>query len=908
LTEIAEEHIFLTLARKAWAFRGRVIFAVVLLVLAKVAAVAVPILLKRIIDVFGESQVVLALPVALLAGYAAVRFSTTLFNELRDLIFARATQTTVGDYTLRIFRHLHALDARFHTDRATGALGRDVERGTSAIAFLLGVALFTILPTIVEIALVLAIMITNYAIGFAIIIAATFLVYSMFSVVLTRRRAIRQRRVNELDSNAHGRLVDSLLNYDTVKFYGNEDFEGRRFRAIISDWIEAGIRNQRALTSLHVGQSGIIAVGIASVMIFAGREVMAGEMTVGDLVLVNAYVIQVCLPLNSLGFVFREASDALIRAERLFALLRRQPEIAPGTELPALKIESGAVRFDKVGFGYEPNRQVLWDVDFWIPPGRTLAVVGGSGSGKSTLARLLLRFYDVWSGSILVDGQDIRQFSPASLRAAIGIVPQDTTLFNDTIAYNIGYGRLDATREEIVRAAEMARLHEFIMSLPQQYDTIVGERGLKLSGGEKQRVAIARTILKDPPILILDEATSALDTRSERAIQAALEQLVGPRTTLIVAHRLSTIIDADEILVLEHGRIVERGAHPELIARGGLYAQMWSLQEQERALRRSERSAGLELVNLSALIAGAIDAVGNEIEAKDLDLYTTLGLDVVPVMGDPGTLQEVVWELLRHAVRTSEPGSRVEVSLTRAGNELLLRITESGVEPASEPVRGRAREAGMSGDPRHFDIEALARIVEEHHGRLTLDRMGEQGTAYIAALPVAAVTTPPAKVAAAVERNPAPVSLQGRQIMIVDDDEDARQTLALLLELHGAETVGFGSGREALERLRAWSRDEWPDLMISDIGLPDEDGYDLLRRVRACEDEKRFPLAARMPAIALTGYAQADDRLRALVAGFQSHLAKPALPEELLRVIGRLLRENGRAPTPQPSGPAASRA
>ncbi|HEX6996838.1 MAG TPA: ATP-binding cassette domain-containing protein [Gammaproteobacteria bacterium] len=880
----SQGRVLLTLGAKVLRFRARVALAVGLLVLAKVAAVAVPLVLKTIVDVLSRPEALAALPVALLAGYALVRFSTTLFGELRDLIFARAAQSTVADYTEQVFRQLHALGARFHANRATGALTRDVERGTAAVGFLLRVALFTIVPTLVEIGIVLAIMVSSYAAGFAVIIAVTFVVYSVFTVIFTRRRAIRQRRVNELDSNAHRRLVDSVLNYDTVKFYTNEAFEARRFRTIMADWIEAAIGNQKALTLLHVGQSGIIAAGVAAVMLLAGRGVLDGHMTVGDLVLVNAYVIQVCLPLNSLGFVFREASDALVSAERLFALLRAKPEADPDARLPPLAVANAEVRFENVSFGYEPSRQILWDIDFRIGPGRTVAVVGGSGSGKSTLARLLLRFYEPWSGRIAIDGQDIRALAPDSVRAAIGVVPQDTSLFNETIAYNIGYGRVDATPDEVIAAAKAANLHEFISSLPEGYDTVVGERGLKLSGGEKQRIAIARAILKNPPILVLDEATSALDMRSERAIQAALERIARRRTTLIIAHRLSTVVNADEILVLEAGRIVERGTHQELLALDDLYAQMWSLQEQERALRRSERRAAMRPINPSLIITGAVDAARADIEAKAVNLYTTLGLDVGLVTGDPGVLQEVVWELLIQAIEASEPGARVAVSVERAGNEVLLRVADATPVP-----RGAPPPAVEPGGGRRHDARAIASIMEEHQGRFGVEQ-GESGTTYSIALPVRAVAVPPPSPVPLPEPpRPPAVTLAGKRLLIVDDDEDARETLGMLLKLHDAEIESFGSGRQALDWLRERSRDAWPDLMICDIGLPDEDGYSLLRRVRAHEAEHRLPLSRRMPAIALTGYSQAEDRVRALVAGFQAHLAKPVLPEELFRAIRRLL-------------------
>ncbi len=872
MSERGGERVLLTLATKVWAFRARVIAAVVLLIVAKIAAVSVPLILKQIVDALSRPETLAALPVGLLVGYALVRFSTTLFGEIRDLIFVRVSQTTVADYTVRVFRHLHALGARFHANRSTGALTRDVERGTASIGFLLNVALFTVVPTIVEIAIIVAILVMSYPLGFALIMAATFVLYAMFSVVFTRRRAIRQRRVNTLDSDAHRSLVDSILNYDTVKFYTNEAFEETRFRAIMGHWTDANVSNQRALTLLHIGQSAIIALGVGSVMLLAGRGVFAGEMTVGDLVLVNAYVLQVCLPLNSLGFVFREASDAMVKAERLFELLREAPEVDPDGDLPALTILDGEVHFDNVSFGYEPSRQVLRDVDFRIPPGKTLAVVGGSGSGKSTLARLLLRFYEPWSGRISIDGQNIAELSPQSVRSAIGVVPQETSLFNETIAYNIAYGRAGATPEEIVEAAKAASVHDIISALPEQYETVVGERGLKLSGGEKQRIAIARAILKDPSILVLDEATSALDMRSERAIQAALLQLARRRTTLTIAHRLATVVHADEILVLEGGRVVERGRHRELLDLEGLYAQMWALQEQERELRRSERRASLQPVNLATLIAGAIDAARSEIDAKGLNLYTTLGLDVGLVTGDPGALQDVVRALLARAIEVSRPGSRIEVGVERAGNEVLLRVADS---TASRPAP--------------FDLTTITSIVEEHRGRFSAES-GPSGATCTVALPIRAVAEPDADTpqpawSAALDA----LTLDARQILVVDDDEDARETLRALLELRGAAVMTFIGGRDTLAYLRQLPLDEWPDLMICDIGLPEEDGYTLLRRVRALEAEQRLPLAKRMPAIALTGYARSEDRVHALIAGFQAHMAKPAQAGELFAMIGRLL-------------------
>jgi ATP-binding cassette subfamily B protein len=561
-------------------YRWRIVAAVVLLLVAKLATVAVPLLLKRIIDAFPPDALPARLPVYLLAGYAVLRFSSTLFNESRDLLFVRVTLSAVSAYAQKTFAHLHALGPRFHARRKLGSLLPDIDRGTGGIAFLLGVGLFTIVPTLVEIGLVLAIMLSRYAASFAGIILLTFLLYAGFTLVFTARRVLYQRRVNKLDSHAKGQLADSLINYDTVKYFTNEAFEERRFAAIMDDWRAAGAGNARALFTLHVGQSAVIAVGVAAIMLLAGQEVMQRRMSVGDLVLINAYALQVCLPLNALGFVYREARDAWVNAERLFELLRERPEIVDPPGAPPLRAGPGEIVFDHVSFHYEPERAVLVDLNLRIDPGTTLAVVGRSGSGKSTLARLLLRYYEPASGRILVDGQDIRSVAAASLRAAIGVVPQDTALFNDTIGNNIAYGRIGSTRTEVVAACRAAHLHELIASLPQKYDTPVGERGVNISGGEKQRIAIARAILKDPPILIFDEATSALDADSEHAINQELDRLSRNRTTLIIAHRLSTIVNAHAIVVMERGRIVERGTHAELLRHKGVYARLWLLQQR----------------------------------------------------------------------------------------------------------------------------------------------------------------------------------------------------------------------------------------------------------------------------------------------------------------------------------------
>ncbi len=562
-------------------YRWRILAALLCLITAKVATVAVPLVLKRIIDAFSQPDNLARLPLYLLAGYALLRFLSTLFNELRDLLFARVTLRTVATYAEKIFAHLHALSASFHARRAIGGLLPDIDRGTNGIAFLLGVGLFTIVPTLIEIALVLGVMLSRYSAWYSAIIVLMFLVYAGFTLVFTARRVLYQRRVNKLDSGAKSHLADSLINYDTIKYFANEALETSRFASLMQRWMEAGLGNQRALFMLHVGQSATIGAGVAAIMLLAGDDVWRGGMSVGDLVLINAYALQVCLPLNALGFVYREARDAWVNAERLFQLLREQPDIPDSPTLPRLRASGGHVVFERISFHYDPARPILQDVTFHIPPGRTVAVVGRSGSGKSTLARLLLRLYAPSGGRILVDGQDIAAISPGSVRASIGVVPQETALFNDTIGYNIAYGRIGSGRDDIVAACKAAHVHDLIMALPEQYDTAVGERGVKLSGGEKQRIAIARAILKNPPILIFDEATSALDSDSEHAIQQELDRLSRNRTTLIIAHRLSTIVRAHEIIVMERGRIAERGSHKELLRRAGLYAHLWQLQQRD---------------------------------------------------------------------------------------------------------------------------------------------------------------------------------------------------------------------------------------------------------------------------------------------------------------------------------------
>jgi ATP-binding cassette, subfamily B, bacterial len=861
----------------AWRFRYRVLAAVVLLVIAKLSVVSVPLVLKRIIDGLSRPEDVFVLPVFLLLAYALLRFAGTLFGELRDLVFARVGQQTTADFTTRAFAHLLALTPRFHGQRQTGRLIRELERGTLAIGFLLGVGLFTIVPTLVEIAAVMAIMVVNYSDWFAAIISVTFALYTAFTLVFTERRQVHQRRMNELDSRANGRLVDSLLNYDAVKYFANESLEQSRFRTIMREWVEVGIRNQKALSALHVGQSAIIAAGVVSIMLLAGQAVVSGTMTVGDLVLVNAYVIQVCLPLNALGFVFRQARDATVNAEKLFALLRQRPDMEEPPSAPPLAVREAEVRFEHVSFGYEPSRQVLWDVDFRIPPGATVAVVGGSGSGKSTLARLLLRFYDVASGSVKIDGQDVRSVAVKSLRDAIGIVPQDTILFNDTIAYNIAYGRAGATLSEVVEAAKAAQLHEFILTLPEQYDTVVGERGVMLSGGEKQRIAIARAVLKNPPILIFDEATSALDPVAERLIQSELERIAQNRTTLVIAHRMSTIVHADDILVLEHGRVVERGMHHELLERRGIYARMWAIQQQQSELRHAERRLALQAVNLSAIVAAAIDGLRPEIDAKGIRLYAIVGSQSERVTGDPSLLQQLVWDLCGNAIAATPAGGRVEIEVRRNGPTVRLKVTDTG--PPAKPAAGGPR----------LDLPRLHEAVERHDGRFSVERLpAGSGTGYIVDLPLRAVAASPEALPGPVdgprteEAAAAAPRLDGAFIMVVDDQDDARELLATVLGTKGAQVRSFGLGAEARRWFERTPHELWPDLLVCDIGLPDEDGYAVVRAVRALEAERHVPLPERMPAIALTGYARPEDRTQALLAGFQMHLAKPVEPRELL--------------------------
>ncbi|WP_075259609.1 ABCB family ABC transporter ATP-binding protein/permease [Herbaspirillum camelliae] len=572
-----------TLLPYLWTYKWRVLLALAFLVGAKLANVGVPLVLKRLVDAMTitptHPQALLVLPLGLLVAYGALRLATALFTELRELMFARVTQRAVRTIALQVFRHLHALSLRFHLNRQTGGMTRDIERGTRGVSSLVSYTLFSILPTLIEITLVLVYLITHYDVWFSVITAGALVCYILFTITVTEWRTHFRRTMNELDSHANSRAIDSLLNYETVKYFGNEEFEARRYDEGLQRYERAAVKSQSSLSLLNTGQSAIIAIAVTLILWRATVGVIDGSMTLGDMVLVNAFMIQLYIPLNFLGVLYREIKQSLADMERLFSLLEEHREVADSADAKPLKTQGAHLHFDHVDFSYERNRQILFDVDFTVQAGTTTAVVGHSGSGKSTLSRLLYRFYDVDAGAIRIDGQDLRTVTQSSLRQAIGIVPQDTVLFNDTIEYNIAYGKPGATREQIVAAAKAAYIHDFIESLPDGYASMVGERGLKLSGGEKQRVAIARTLLKDPAILIFDEATSALDSRAEQAIQQQLEEIARERTTLVIAHRLSTIVNAHQILVLDHGRIVERGTHAGLLMAGGLYAQMWLRQQ-----------------------------------------------------------------------------------------------------------------------------------------------------------------------------------------------------------------------------------------------------------------------------------------------------------------------------------------
>ena len=567
-----------------WRYKYRVVAALAFMVGAKLANVGVPLLLKNLVDSMafkpGSAASMLVVPLGLLVAYGLLRLSTSLFTELRELVFAKATEGASRSISLQVFEHLHALSLRFHLERQTGGMTRDIERGTRGVHSLISYSLYSIIPTLIEVTLVLTLLAVKFDAWFAWITLIALVFYISFTVSITEWRTKFRKTMNEMDSAAHSRAIDSLLNYETVKYFNNEHFEARRYDENLERLRKASIKSQTTLSMLNTGQQLIIAISLVAMLYRATQGVVDGRMTLGDLVMVNAFMIHLYIPLGFLGVLYREIKQSLTDLEKMFRLMEKEREVADAPGAKDLLVgHTPAVRFEHLSFAYEPSRPILHDLSFEIPAGKTVAVVGPSGAGKSTLARLMFRFYDAQQGRITIAGQDIRDVTQASVRQAIGIVPQDTVLFNDTIEYNIAYGRPGASRAEVEEAARAARIHDFIASAPLGYSTMVGERGLKLSGGEKQRVAIARTLLKNPPILIFDEATSALDSANERAIQAELQSAAQNKTTLVVAHRLSTVVDAHEILVMDAGRIVERGTHPELLALGQRYAQMWALQQ-----------------------------------------------------------------------------------------------------------------------------------------------------------------------------------------------------------------------------------------------------------------------------------------------------------------------------------------
>ncbi|MBL3527743.1 MAG: ABC transporter ATP-binding protein/permease [gamma proteobacterium endosymbiont of Lamellibrachia anaximandri] len=566
-----------------WEYRGRALFALGCLVVAKLANVGIPLVLKEIVDLLEKGdKLLLVLPLSLLLGYGALRLSSSLFNELRDAVFARVRYRAMRRLSNRVLNHLHDLSLRFHLERQTGAISRDLERGTRSVSSILNYMVFSILPMLVEFSLVAVVLLTQYDIVFTLVTFGTVAVYIGFTLAITEWRMEYRHAMNKLDSQANNQAFDSLINYETVKYFGNERLELERFDGTLSQWEENAVKSQTSMSLLNFGQGGIIAIGVTTIMIFATDGVVKGEMSIGDLVLVNAFMLQLFIPLNFLGIVYRQIKYSLADMDLIFKLLKQEPEITDAPDAQPLVLREGEVRFEFVDFSYQKERVILHDVDFTIRPGEKVAVVGHSGAGKSTLSRLLFRFYDVTSGRVLLDGQDVRSVTRDSLRAVIGIVPQDTVLFNESILYNLSYGRPDASRDEIEAAARIAHIADFIDSLPDGYETVVGERGLKLSGGEKQRIAIARAMLKRPRILVFDEATSSLDTKTEQAIQETLKEVAKDHTTLVIAHRLSTVVDADRILVMEQGSIVEQGTHRELLEMNGRYRQMWLLQQEER--------------------------------------------------------------------------------------------------------------------------------------------------------------------------------------------------------------------------------------------------------------------------------------------------------------------------------------
>jgi ABC-type transport system involved in Fe-S cluster assembly fused permease/ATPase subunit len=578
------------LAPFLWTYRGRVLLALGFLVLAKIANVGIPLVLKHIVDNLDSgTHPTLVLPLSLLVMYGVLKLASSLFTELRDSIFARVRHGAMRSVSLKVLEHLHKLSLRYHLERKTGGLSRDIDRGTRSVSSLMNYMVFSILPTLVEIAMIAGILLSRYSIWFAVITLSAVVVYVAFTMLVTEWRMKYRVRMNAFDSRANTEAVDSLLNYETVKYFGNEHYELQRYDNSLQHWETAAVQSQTSLSLLNTGQAAIIALGVTSLMLLAAQGVVDGSMTLGDLVLVNAFLLQLFIPLNFLGIVYSQLKHSIADMQLMFEVLERPPEIIDRPGASDLEPGNAEVCFENVSFAYDPARPILHDVSFRIAPGHKVAVVGPSGAGKSTLARLLFRFYDIPQGRILINNQDICLVTQSSLRRAIGIVPQDTVLFNDTLYYNIAYARPDASRDEIEQAARLANIHNFIAGLPEGYDTVVGERGLKLSGGEKQRVAIARAVLKNPPVLVFDEATSSLDSHSEQSILDALREVAAHHTTLVIAHRLSTIVDADQILVMQGGRIIETGVHQALLEKGGAYARLWQLQQEES---RRELGAG----------------------------------------------------------------------------------------------------------------------------------------------------------------------------------------------------------------------------------------------------------------------------------------------------------------------------
>lgn len=859
-----------------WRYRTQTFGAAALMVTAKLAGVSVPLALREIIDDLGHRTALALFPVFLVLAYALLRFVGDALGEARDVVFSTVTQHTVADLAERTFARLHRLGARYHSQRETGAIVRDVQKGTDGVGYLLGVGLFTILPAFIEIATVIGIIAGGYTIAFTWIIAGTLVSYATYTVIFTRRRMRVQREVNRLEAASDSRLVDSMLNYDTVKYFAAEEMETARYRGVLSQWVVARLANQRALTALHLGQSAVVCLGIAAMMLLAVQYVVAGRMTLGDLVLVNAYIVQVCMPLNTLGFVFRETNDALVNVERMFTVLagdslhsgdsgvdedRDEPGAKP------LIVTAGEIAFEHIDFGYDPARQILHDVDFRAKAGGTLAVVGGSGSGKSTLMRLLFRLYAPTRGKVTIDGQDLRHVTRRSLREAIGIVPQDTVLFNDTIAYNIGYGREKATRADIVRAARAAQLDEFIERLPDHYDTRVGERGLRLSGGERQRIAIARAFLKDPPIIVFDEATSALDTRSERAIQNEFRRLAEGRTSVVIAHRLSTVVDADHILVMEHGRIVEQGRHSELLARpGGVYARMWALQLEQGELEHTQRKLAAQPMHIGDLAAEIAARVVTEANAQGVDFGLKVIDPELPVTGETEQIQRVVAMLCANEIVQAMPGQRVQLLAKREGNAAWLVVLGAADEPApltAEQATDAERILGAAGGtflPTPID------------GRV----------AYVATLPLLPVVGADGIVAPIVQ---GAAWLDGINVLAIDDDEEARDALEAALVANGAQVQLAASGADALRRLEASPRSEWPGVLVCDISLGDEDGCEVLARIH---DMATKYDGASPAAIALTGHNDPSVRERTALAGFGAHFVKPVAIDALAGAIRQL--------------------